>query len=105
VCHLLSGFPGGGEAGGRTGVLTSPPLISVHHVHGLGRADRCGAILQLLPAQLLDAVLPGHCRRGRAPAAAALRLPVPGQVREPCSPRRGSPALTLLSSPHTFPLN
>ena len=54
MCHLLSGFPRGGEAGGRIGVLTSPPLVSVHRVHGLGRADRRGAILQLLPAQLLD---------------------------------------------------
>ena len=66
-----------------------PSPLSVHCAHGLRRADRRGAVLQLLPAQLLDAVLPGHCRRGRAPAAAAARLPVPGQVREPCSPGGG----------------
>lgn len=61
-------------------VLTVSSL-AVHHVHWLCRAGGRCALLQLLPAQLLDEVLPRHHRGGWA-AASALRLAVPGQVRD-----------------------
>ena len=55
-----------------------PHCVPVHHVHLLCRHHRHHPVLQLLPAELLDAFCSGH-RGGPAPACPAVQHPL--QVR------------------------